>query len=245
MLIVSIIFFQLVIFIGLIYLFRKILSKNVVSATTHLEELNKDYNKRREELDKSIENTKKECEHILFNARNEAGAQKAKIIKEAESEKEKIIKEARLQSEKIIQQADKSRQHLISELDKRIIKEGIDRACGLIQHALPGQFKEEVHSRWIEDLIKGGFSQIQRPSVSEEINEAKVVSAFPLNNKQLKDITGKLKELLGRDVKLKEEVDDKLVAGIMLSIGSLVLDGSLRNKILQSAQDFNNEILDK
>ena len=51
----------------------------------------------------------------------------------------------------------------------------------------------------------------------------------------------KLEQLLDRRIALKEEVNPEIVAGIIINIGSVVLDGSLRNKIKEQADRIENE----
>ena len=236
MLIVSLIILQLLIFAVLIFVFRKIMSQNVVSATKHLDELGQGYNEKEQRLNKELEEAKVKVQEMISKAQEEADQLKNQILQETEKEKDSIIKDARSHGEEIIQQAEKSRQQLLAELEERIEKEAINKACELIQDTLPEQFKQVVHAHWIEDLIENGFSQLERLRLPEDIKEAKVVSAFSLNDEQRKKLSKKLKDALGRDLALKEEVDPKVVAGIVITIGSLVLDGSFKNKIQEKAR---------
>lgn len=236
MLVISLIILQIVIFAGLIFMFRRIMTKNVVSATRHIEELNQDYAKKEQEINHQLEETKFKSESILKTAQEEAEKLKTQTIKEAENERDKIIGQARLQSTEIIQQADKSRQSLLSEIEERIGKEAVNKACQLLQVALPEEFKQNVHMHWVEDLIEGGFSQLESLRIPKDLQEARIICAFPLNIEQRKNLFKKLKHVLGPEVTLKEEVDPKVVAGLIISMGSLVLDGSLRNKIKEKTK---------
>ncbi len=237
MLIASIVIVQIVIFIGLILILQRIITRNVTSATKHLEELDQEYSRKEAEVDRRLEQVKEESEKLLTQAREEAEKLKAQILKEAESEKDKIMKQARGQSDEIIQQADRSRQQLISEIDERIKKEAIEKACELIQLTLPDQFKQDVHAQWTEELIESDLGQLDRLRIGEDVNEARVTSALALDEKQRKTLSEKLKDILGRDVTIKEEIDPKVVAGLVITIGSVVLDGSLRNRIKEKARN--------
>jgi ATP synthase F1 delta subunit len=236
MLIASLILFQILIFVALIFIFRKVMTKNVVSATRHIEELNQDYTKKEQEINRQLEETKLKSQEIINKAQEEAEKLKTQIIKEAESERDKIIGQARTQSTEIIQQADKSRQSLLQEVEERIDKEAINKACQLIQDTLPEQFKQNVHLHWVEELIEDGFSSLERLRIPQDLQEVKITSAFSLNTEQRKNLIKKLKDVFGREVNLKEEVDPKVVAGLIISMGSLVLDGSLRNKIKEKTK---------
>ncbi len=224
---------QVFIFITLILIFRSILTKNVVSATKHIDELNQEYTKREEEADKKLAEATKKAQEIIAKATDEAQIKKAEAIKKLEEAKQEMLKEARGQADTIVQQADKTREALIGEVEERIAKEAIAKASELIQYALPEELKLVAHSQWINDLIENGFENIGKVKIVEGVKEIKVVTAFPLKESDRAKILKKVNELLGADMDLKEELDPKIMAGIVVEIGSLVLDGSLRNKILE------------
>ena len=241
MLIVALIALQVIIFTALIFMFRRILNKNVVSATQHLEELDRANAEKELEINKRLEKIKQDSEKIIAKAQQKAEEEKARITGEAEAEKDKILKQSRARGEEIMQQASKSRQLLLSEIEKRIEKEAVNKACELIHDTLPKQFKEEIHSQWVKNLIEYNFRQLERLHIPKDVKEVKVTSAFPLDKDQKKDISKKVKALLGRDVDVNEKVDPKIVAGIVVAVGSLVLDGSLKNKILEHAESIKKE----
>jgi len=237
MLIASLIFLLLLIFAGLVFLFRRVMTQNVALATQHLEELNQDYTRKEKEVTRQLEEARVKSQELVSRSREDAEKLKIEIIQNAEKERDSILKQARSHSEEMIQQADKARQQLLSDLEERIAKEAIKKACELIQDTLPEQFKRLVHTHWVEDLMEGGFTKLARLHIPEHIEEVEVISAFSLTEEQRKDLTKKIKATLGREVTLKEEVDEKVVAGLVINIGSLVLDGSLKNKIQEKARE--------
>lgn len=236
MLIVLFIFIQLIIFIALILMFRKIMTKNVVEATTHLDQMSREYAEKERQINKTLQEAKEKAQDTVLRAQDEAEKRKAQIIKDAEEERDTMLKTARSQSEEVIAHADKSRQLLLEEIEERIAKAAIVKACELIESSLSEEFKKEVHKRWVQDLIDSGFKGTGNLKIPQDIKEAKIISAFPLTDEQRKHIAKKLKDALDREIKLKEESDPKIVAGLIISVGSLVLDGSLKNKIQEKAK---------
>ncbi|MDD5466041.1 MAG: F0F1 ATP synthase subunit delta [Candidatus Omnitrophica bacterium] len=236
MLIVSLILFQLLIFGGLIFLLRRVLTKNVTDATKHLEELSHDYSQKEQKLNQQLEEAKEKSQNIIREAQAEAERLRAQNIKDAENQRDLILNQARSQSDTIIRQADKSRNALISELEARIEKEAINKACDLMQVTLPEKFRQEVHLYWVKELLEDGFSQLRHLQFPSDISEVKITCAFPLTDEQRKNLSKKINDVLGYDAQLKEETEPKVVAGLIISIGSLVLDGSLKNKIEEQAK---------
>lgn len=235
MFIISLILFQIIIFTVFIFIFHHVMAKNVTSASRHIEDLNQDYTKKQREINLQLDEAKQKAEASIRSAKEEAEALKIKIIKDAEAERDKMLDQARVQSSEIMQQAEKSRQFLISEIDKRVSREAVGKAVELLHDALPEQFKLSAHNFWVDELIESGFTELRNLRLPEGSRQIKIISAFSLTQAQRKSISGKLKDVLGFDAEIKEEIDEKLVAGIVISIGSLVLDGSLRNRIKREA----------
>ena len=61
--------------------------------------------------------------------------------------------------------------------------------------------------------------------------EAEVISAHPLTEAQAQDLTGTLRQQLGKSPKLTVTVDRTLLGGLILKVGSQMIDTSLRTKL--------------
>jgi len=66
----------------------------------------------------------------------------------------------------------------------------------------------------------------QRGEVSAE-----VTSAEPLSEKHLGELKAALRDRLGKDVALATKVDPTLIGGLIVKVGSRMVDGSLRTKL--------------
>jgi len=60
---------------------------------------------------------------------------------------------------------------------------------------------------------------------------AEVTSAEPLNADQLKKLAETLKQKIGKTVTLNEHVDPTLIGGLVVKVGSRMIDSSLRTKL--------------
>lgn len=58
-----------------------------------------------------------------------------------------------------------------------------------------------------------------------------VTSAAPLSAQQLSDLKSALKSALGRDVALSTRVDDSILGGLIVKVGSRMMDNSLKTKL--------------
>jgi F-type H+-transporting ATPase subunit delta len=60
---------------------------------------------------------------------------------------------------------------------------------------------------------------------------AEVVSAIPLKPEHLQAVRDSLKTVVGRDVALDAKVDPSLIGGLIVRVGSRMIDNSLRTKL--------------
>ncbi|MCM8830823.1 MAG: F0F1 ATP synthase subunit delta [Candidatus Omnitrophica bacterium] len=223
-------------------MYRRIMSQYVINATRHLEEMSQDYQKKQEEIDRKLLEAEEKAKNIITEATKQAENIKSQIIKEAEDEKNKMLLEARQKAEDIIKQAEQSRQLLLAEIENRISKEAINKACELIQDVLPEQVREDIHLSWVEELISVGFGDLKNLHIPEKIDEVKIITPFKLTENIRNSLIEKIKEIIHMDFIVKEEIDEKVVLGIIINFGNLVIDGSLKNKILKEAKNISKKI---
>ena len=77
--------------------------------------------------------------------------------------------------------------------------------------------------------IVRSFTQLSTNHRGETTVE--VVSAMPLSDTQLSDIALQLQEVAGSKVIVRGQVDGSILGGIIVKIGSRMIDNSLRNKL--------------
>ena len=80
----------------------------------------------------------------------------------------------------------------------------------------------------LPDMIKA-YATLLSQSKGEIAGE--VTSAEPLTDSQLSDLKAALKSSLGRDVALSTRVDSAILGGLIVKVGSRMMDNSLKTKL--------------
>jgi F-type H+-transporting ATPase subunit delta len=62
--------------------------------------------------------------------------------------------------------------------------------------------------------------------------DAAVTSARPLSDPEVEELKRVLKAKLGRDARLEQKVDPSLLGGLVVKVGSRMIDSSLRTKLM-------------
>jgi F-type H+-transporting ATPase subunit delta len=80
----------------------------------------------------------------------------------------------------------------------------------------------------LSDII-AGFRKLLAEHRNESI--AEVISAIPLSNEQTEDLKATLRAKTGKDIILDARVDPALLGGLIVKIGSRMIDSSIRTKL--------------
>lgn len=102
--------------------------------------------------------------------------------------------------------------HKISDLTRRFI----------------GVVAENGRLGFVEDMI-ADFGRLLAAHKGEIT--AEVTAAHELNDSQLGALKDKLKSLVGRDVNLETRIDETLIGGLVIKLGSRMIDSSLKTKL--------------
>ncbi|MCK9594641.1 MAG: F0F1 ATP synthase subunit delta [Candidatus Omnitrophica bacterium] len=217
------------------FMFKSLVHSRLVGQTEHLDAQEAALAKKKEDIDKQLEDIKRQSREILANAQKEAAEQKEKTAKEIEGQKTKILDAAHQEANEMIKQADNARLALMAEENTKIDEKATLKAVALLKDTLPENVRRDIHEHWISGLIANSYENLDRLKVPEGTKDVTVICAFELTGKQRNALMVKLNEKLGNDLKIKEETDPDLIAGLVVNIGSLFLDGSLRFKIKEES----------
>ena len=237
MFVVQLLILQVFIFVGLVLVLRQLLARHATTATAHLQTLSVEYMRKQEELKKRLEEAERRYQQQIAKAQEEGQQLKARALQDAETVRQQTLDQAHQEAERIVQQAAQARESLQQELVQSMDARAVERACELIQGALPDELHEAMHAQWVEALIHNGLIASEHLPKIEPGQAAKVTSAFPLTAAQRKLLTERVRAAVGgTEVALEERVDPKLVAGLTITLGHLVFDGSLSSKLLEAVR---------
>lgn len=86
------------------------------------------------------------------------------------------------------------------------------------KHRMPAIFRIR---RTYEELVAEELKQL----------DVNVTSAIELDDKVVKQVGDEIERQTGRKVELSSTVDDSILGGLVLRVGNMVLDASLRNRL--------------
>jgi F-type H+-transporting ATPase subunit delta len=153
------------------------------------------------------------------------------------------------QIESVTASLDKVRQALADSRDFKVLTTSPlvnrDDACKAVAAAADSMGLDPLTRRFLGVLAKNGrlsqleavirtFARLAAQHRGE--TTAEVTSAYPLNDDQLGALKANLKAGGGKDVAIDAKVDPAILGGIVVRLGSRMIDASIRTKLNTLAQ---------
>jgi len=183
-------------------------------------------NQKIKEANEELEKRKIEAEKLVKQMLEE-GEEKAK------EERQKVLNKARAEAEDVVNKAQRTKDAVRMEIEKEMQLKLTDECAKIFNMILSEKSSKVFSDHLVEEFVEN-LKTIDAGQVSSEVSTIDIFTAAVL----LPDAQGRIEQVLNdklkRPVKFVYHVDPKIVGGVSLKFGSLVLDGSLKNIIQET-----------
>lgn len=242
MLTLQFIILQIIVFSAVVYFLKKILSGDTESAVKRLGVVYEDLLKKQKDLAEKLEAAEKEYQAKKEESAAIADKLAAQAMDEVRKKEDEILKKARAEAEDIVAKAHGSREQFLKEMEIAASRKMIDFTVEILNRVYDEPFRVLIHEQFIKNFIAQA-KQSDLASVDLHGQSPTIRTAFALK-KEEKEL---LRQVLGErlnlpDLKIEEAVDEKLIAGVAVQIGTLILDGSFSNTVRESAGQVKEKL---
>jgi len=235
MLTLQFVFLQIVVFSVLVFLLKKMISGDTETNVKRLSAVYEELVKKQRELLEKNEMAEKEYQAKKEEAAVIADKLSNQALDKARKKEEEILKKARGEAEEIIAKAFGSRDQLGHEIRVEVSKQAIDIMAEMLKKIFSVDTTKLIHGQFVRDFIKE-IQGADFSSVDVKEHQPVIRSAFALTKEEKKEFEQVLGQKLNApELKLEETVEEPLIAGVVLQIGTLLLDGSFANTVQEAS----------
>ncbi len=231
---------QVVLMVIIIIILKRVIFSDTDSAINRLTKLNNQNRDKEQILAQKLDAAEK-----YIAEQKEALVETEKKLKQeakrsANQMHEDVIKKSKTESEDIIKKAHEVKGQLM--IDAKIAAEGkmIEICTEIIKQVLNDIVQSEINDKLLEEffveLEKADWSRINTNSDTIEI-----ASSLPIAEAYLNKVQTVLSAKLNQSIKIVAKEDPTLIGGILMKLGSTVVDGSLVERI----NDASKAIMEK
>lgn len=237
MLIIGFIVAQILILGVVIGLLRRLIFSDTNSAINRLTKLDNMNREKEKLLIRKLEQAQKQIDEQKQLIQDEEQRIKAEARRAANQLHEDIIKKAKEEGDEIVRKAqatkDQIRTDAMIEAEGKMIEISAEILNKTLSTVVQAQMNEKLVEEFVVELEKADLSKI-----NSDVNEIEIVSSMPVGVHEQEKIKQLLVSKLGRQVRLYSNEDPKLLGGVLMKIGTMVVDGSLAERVNENAQQM-------
>ena len=166
---------------------------------------------------------------------------KAKAKKEIEALKEAIIAKGKEEGDRIVTQALNARDEIRAEIEDQMHEKVVEFSRKIFLKVLSTEEQRLVHEGLLESVFQelekienDRFHAVSLDGMSE--GAVGVKTSYSMTTEQKKKLEVILSSKLDKKVSIEETVEKEIIAGIIIALGSFVIDGSLSERFKKASQ---------
>ncbi len=230
---------QVVAFIMVVWVLRKMMMASSIHEVQRLQKLNQENTKKAQELEEKIETAETQYREKIHKAEDEIRKMKDKAREEADQAKEQIITKAKEERERIVNQALNTKEKLREEIEGDLLEKSLEFSRRIIVDVLGSESHKLVYDGFMDEVLAdldktGGEAFQDIPGRSTPLVRTSHLMSPPQKERLERILSSKV----GRAVSVKEQMDKEVILGIVIQIGSFIIDGSLVSKFKKAAEDI-------
>ncbi len=235
----SLILIQVITFGVIIVVLRFLFGSQLKLALNRLQVLHQESLEKEEILNKELERVRVQSESEIARSKEEA----KRIIENARHSAEKITLEAsehaQQQAKKTVVEALEKAKKVEGEMMASAEEKAVVLAQELITCAFSTKGQELLHAQLIDDLIEE-LRKVDKAKLAVKVDTVEVLTPLALSSQEETRVKEILVSKLGFEFKISQKIEPSLIVGLVIKLGGLVIDGSLKNKMSKAMNALKN-----
>lgn len=237
---IPIIIMHVVVLMVLMGFIRVMIVGHAKRATMRVKQVEDEVRKKEEDIKREIEEHEKDFNEKKAEADRQLQSQREESKREAARLKEQSIAEAKKESQKIIEQAHKNEQKIKDQIARQMEEKTVEYGGRVFKLVFSDLMTGDLNKQFINELIDA-LDEIEKGAITVDSAEATIITSHPLADDQKQRLESVLREKFNEQATISESTDEALLGGLVLKMGSLEIDGSLRNRYQEAVNEVKKE----
>lgn len=231
---------QVVVFAVLAFVLKRLVLSDTLKAVAQLRQVEAEVGHKEEAMRRRIEENEREFQRKNLEAQEESRKAHEAAEKELAKTRAALIEESKKERDRIIAEAEKHKDRLRQELLREADKQSVEYAVQMFAMVFSDRISADLNRGFVEELLVA-LEEVDEDSISVDAESVELTASHPLAD----DLRERTRDLLQRKFHVKtaiqEKVDSDLIAGIKIKLGSLEIDGSLRNRMGEAIEEARKQ----
>jgi len=232
---------QMVVFGVVVVVLRKLLLNDTLNAIKRLKTAEADLARKDEAMRQKMDAHEQEFQKKQTAADEELARQRQASEQDLARLKDRMKVEARAEADKIIGDAQLAKEKIREQLVRETAGKAVEYAGELFKMVASKNVSAKLNEAFIDELL-GALSEVDETSVHVESNEVEFIASHPIEAAQKGRLEALIAQKFGATLKVNERIDEGLLAGLIIKLGSLEIDGSLLNRYREGVAELKKTV---
>jgi F0F1-type ATP synthase delta subunit len=232
---------QFVVFVVIVVALRKLLLSDTMNAIKRLKSAEADLARKEDMMRQKMEAHEQEFLKKQAAAQEEMDRKRAADEQDLGRLKDRIKAEAKIEADKILGDAQLAKERIREQLVRETSGKAVEYAGELFKMVMSKNIGEKLNVAFVDELI-AALADVDETTVSIEAGESEFVASHKLDAVQKGRLEALLAQKFGVTTKINEKIDESLLAGLTIKLGSLEIDGSLLNRYREGVNEIKKQV---
>jgi F0F1-type ATP synthase delta subunit len=231
---------QAVVFAVMVVGIRQLLLRDTLGATNKLREAEGELGKKEEAVRKRIEENEAEFRRKNADAQEAMTRAREAMDKELSKKSETMLEEAKKERDRLLDETVRNKERVRQELAREAETRTLDYAGKIYEMVFSADLGRKLDYAFLEELLVA-LDEMDASSITIDAPAIEVECSHPLDEAHKKRIQDIVVAKFDLSLGVHETLNAELIAGVKIKLGSLEIDGSLRNRFREAIDQLKSE----
>jgi len=219
-----------------ILIIKRLLLSDSQKAVARIKEVETEVRRKEETVRRDIEEHEQEFAKRKSEAETELEQRREEAEKEVARMRDQVIADAKKEGERIISQAKRNEQRMREQIEQSIGEKAVEYGGEIFKLVISERVTPELNRQFIGELLDA-LEEVDPGTITVDGSTVEVQSSHALVEEDKKRLEELLASKFGVEASIEEATQEDLLAGLVLKMGSLEIDGSLRNRYEEAVEE--------
>ncbi len=238
--ILPIVIAHIVVLGAIMFIMNRMLRGDSDRAVKKITEAESEIRQKEESMRQDLEQTKQEFATKRASAEEDLQERREELEKEMSQQREQAIEKAKRESMDILEKAKKEERRQRDRMVQDMEGKSIDFAGKLFRLVFSERLNDALNKAFIDELIDA-LEETDAAGITVDSEDTEFSASHPIEPAQKARLESVLKDKFGISVQIEESIREELLAGLVIKLGSLEIDGSLLSRYQEAAAELKKD----
>lgn len=220
----------------IVFVIKKLLLSDTMRAVGTIKQVEAEVRKKEETIRMEIDVHEKDFQKKKIEAEEALDQKRKASEKEVALMKENVLSQAKKEGDNIIEQAKKNEANFRQQLAQDMDEKAVDYAGQIFHMVSSERMSSELNKALIGELLDA-LEEVDASAITIDGEAVEFRSSHEIVPEQKQRLQKLVKEKFSLDIKVEEKIDESILGGLILKLGSLEIDGSLKNRYQEAVAE--------